>query len=149
MLDSSGRVIGMTSAIISQTGNFAGVGFAVPIDTLNRIVPQMIKTGRAPRPGIGIAALPEEISARLNVQGVIIAQVIPGSPAAKAGLQGANLETGRIGDIIVAANGHRVRSISELVTELSDAGIGKKVELTVLRDGKERKVTVNVVDISK
>lgn len=147
LLDSAGRVIGITSAIASQTGNFAGVGFAVPIDILSRIVPEMIKTGRAPRPGIGIAALPEEISARLHVQGVIIAQVVPGSPAAQAGLEGANLETGRIGDIIVAVNGHRVETIGELTTELSETGIGHKAELTVLRDNKERKVTVTVIDI--
>jgi 2-alkenal reductase len=148
LLDSAGRVIGMISAIASQTGNFAGVGFAVPIDTLNRIVPEMIKTGRAPRPGIGITALPEEIAARLKVPGVIIAQVMPGSPAAQAGLQGAGLETGRIGDVIVAVNGRRVRTIGELTTDLTDAGIGHKVELTVLRDDKERKVTVTVIDIA-
>ena len=147
LLDSAGRVIGMTSAIASQTGGFSGVGFAVPIDTLNRIVPQMIKTGRAPRPGIGITALPEEISARFNVPGVIIAQVIPDLPAAQAGLQGADLDTGHIGDILMAVNGHRVRTIGELVTELSNAGVGHKVELTVLRDDKERKVTVTVIDI--
>jgi len=149
LLDSAGSVIGMTSAIASRTGSFSGVGFAVPIDTLNRIVPQMIKTGRAPRPGIGITALPEEISARLNVPGVIIAQVIPHSPAAQAGLQGANLETGHVDDIIMAVNGHRVQTIGELATELADAGIGNKVELTVLRDGKERKVTATVIDIAK
>jgi 2-alkenal reductase len=82
------------------------------------------------------------------VPGVIIAQVMPGSPAAQAGLQGAGLETGRIGDVIVAVNGRRVRTIGELTTDLTDAGIGHKVELTVLRDDKERKVTVTVIDIA-
>ena len=148
LLDSAGRVIGITSAIATQTGNFSGVGFAVPIDTLNLIVPQIIKTGRAPRPGIGINTLPEEISARLNIPGVIIAQVMPGSPAAQAGLQAANLETGYIGDVIVAVNRHRVQTFGELASELTDAGIGQKVELTVLRDDKKRNVIVTVIDIS-
>jgi 2-alkenal reductase len=148
LLDSAGRVIGVTAAIVSQSGNFSGVGFAVPIETVNRIVPQLIKTGRAPRPGIGIAALSENISARYNVPGVIIAQVTPGSPAAQAGLEGIDPATGRVGDIIVAVNGRRTYSIAELAAELGDAGIGHKVELTILRGGTQRKVTVSVVDIS-
>jgi 2-alkenal reductase len=149
LLDSAGRLIGVTSAIVSQTGNFSGVGFAVPVDIVNQIVPELIKTGRVPRPGIGIAALPEEVSARLGIQGVVIVQVIPGSPAAKAGLRPADLATARIGDVIVAIDGHRVHSIAELAAELTKIGIGNKAELTLVRDGKEHKVTLAVVDISE
>lgn len=148
LLDSAGRLIGVTTAIISGTGSFAGVGFAVPIDIVNRVVPQLIKEGRVPRPGIGIAALPEEAAARLEIQGVIVAEVIAGSPADKAGLKGMNLSTGELGDIITHVNNQRVRSVPELAAALTEIGIGNKAELTLLREGKTRRVEVTIVDIS-
>ena len=82
LIDSAGRLIGVNTAILSPAGASAGVGFAIPVDTVNRIVPALIRDGRAPIPGIGIASLPEEIGMRAGIRGVIVASVRPGSAAA-------------------------------------------------------------------
>ena len=148
LLDSSGRLIGVTTAILSDTGSFAGVGFAVPVDVVNRIVPGLIRDGRVPRPGIGIMAAPEEVSARLGVVGVVVAQVQPRSPAAEAGLHGINRSTGALGDVITHVDGHAVQSIAELASQLERIGIGNRAELTVMRDGRIRTVSVGVLDIA-
>lgn len=146
LLDSSGRLIGITTAILSSTGAFAGVGFAVPVDIINRAIPSLIRSGRVPRPGIGILAAPEETAARLGVSGLVIAQVQPNSSAATAGLQG--LERGSVGDIITQVNGKPVGTIAEFALELETVGIGKRAELTVVRAGRSRVVPVTVVDIA-
>ena len=88
LLDSAGRLIGVNTAILSETGLSGGIGFAVPVDTVNRVVPRLIAEGRVPRPGIGIFVAEEEIAARLGVDGLVIARVAPHSPAAEAGLTG-------------------------------------------------------------
>jgi 2-alkenal reductase len=148
LLDSAGRLIGVNTAIVSRSGAFAGIGFAVPVDIVNRVVPQLIKEGRVPRPGIGITALPEELAAQIAVRGVVVAGVVPGSPAAKAGLEGIDEQAGRLGDIITRVNGERVLTVADLATELSEVGIGNEVKLTVIRNGEERTVTVTVTDIA-
>lgn len=148
LLDSAGRLIGITTAILSETGSFAGVGFAVPVDVVNRIVPGLIRDGRVPRPGIGIMAAPEELSGRVGVVGVVVAQVQPNSSAAQAGLRGIDRGNGTLGDVITHVNGRPVQSIAELANELERIGIGKRAELTLLRDGRSRTVTVGVVDIA-
>jgi 2-alkenal reductase len=148
LLDSAGRLIGVTTAILSDTGSFAGVGFAVPVDVVNRIVPGLIRDGRVPRPGIGIMAAPEEANARLGVSGVVVAQVQPGSSAAAAGLQGINRTSGALGDVITHVNGRPVQSIAELAAQLERIGVGNHAELTVLRDGSSRTVAVGIVDIA-
>jgi 2-alkenal reductase len=147
LLDSAGRLIGVNTAIASQSGVFAGVGFAVPVDVVNRIVPQLIETGHAPRPGIGIAALDETVAAGLDAPGVVVAEVFPDSAAARAGLRGIDRGTGRLGDVITAVAGKRVRTVADLAAALEEAGIGKTVQLTILRDGQERTVEVEVADI--
>jgi S1-C subfamily serine protease len=83
---------------IPPAGSSAGVGFAIPVDLVNRVVPQIIKNGRAPRPGIGIVAADERIAARLGVRGVIVLGVSPGSPAEGAGVRPFNRATGELGD---------------------------------------------------
>jgi S1-C subfamily serine protease len=148
LLDSAGRLIGINTAIVSESGSSAGVGFAVPVDVVNRVVPRLIKDGKFPRPGIGIALVSEEASARLGRPGIIIAQVLPGSSAEGAGLEGIDRRTGRLGDVITEVNGQRVRSITELAAALDKAGIGNEVELTVVRDRRERSVRLKVMDIS-
>jgi 2-alkenal reductase len=148
LLDSSGRLIGVTTAILSETGSFAGVGFAVPVDVVNRIVPGLIRDGRVPRPGIGIMAAPEEANARLGVSGVVVAQVQARSPAADAGLIGINRAAGTLGDVITHVNGRPVQSVAEMAAELERVGVGNRVELTVLREGRSRAVRISVVDIA-
>lgn len=149
LLDSAGRVIGVNTAIFSPSGAFAGIGFAVPIDVVNRVVPQLIQRGRVPSPGIGILAGQEGAAARLGVEGVIIFRVLPGSPAERAGLRGIDPQTGEIGDIIVAVNGKPVRRLADLTAALDRTGIGKPAQLTVQRGGRQVQVEVEVTDISR
>jgi 2-alkenal reductase len=148
LLDSSGRLIGVTTAILSATGSFAGVGFAVPVDTVNRIVPELIRNGRVPRPGIGVLTAPEEVAARLGVSGLVVSQVQPRSTAAEAGLRPWDRAAGQLGDVIAGVNGQPVESVADFAAALDRAGVGKRVDLTVLRDGRTRTVTVTVMDIA-
>ncbi|HWL66813.1 MAG TPA: trypsin-like peptidase domain-containing protein [Geminicoccus sp.] len=148
LLDTAGRLIGVNTAIYSETGSFAGVGFAVPVDVVNEIVPQLIREGHAPRPGIGIATLDERMAARLQVPGIVIAEVLPGGAADRAGLVGIDPRTQRLGDVITHVEGREVHTIAELAEHLTRAGIGSEVELTVIRDGQERRVRVEVIDIA-
>jgi 2-alkenal reductase len=147
LLDSSGRLIGVNTAIFSPSGANAGIGFAIPVDRVNRVVPQLIKDGRVPTPGIGIIAADEAVTVQAGISGVVIAAVAPGSPAADAGLQGIDPQSGKLGDIILAVDGTRVQKISELAERLERAGIGGSVTLSVSRDGREREVAVAVADI--
>ena len=147
LLDSAGRVIGVNTAIFSPTGTNTGIGFAIPIDTVNRIVPLIISDGRVPTPGIGIVAADETVSAQLGVQGVVIVSVVPESPAAGAGLLGLDSATGELGDVIVAVNGAPVRRVPELTEALEEAGVGNEVELTVERDGDRSTLELEVKDI--
>ncbi len=147
LLDSAGRLIGVNTAILSGTGSSAGIGFAVPVDTVNRIVPQIIARGRPSRPGIGITVASEEIAAQLDVRGVIVVGVSPGSPAARAGLVGVDRGSQELGDVIVAVNGESVRTVSELTAKLSRIGVGKSAVLSIARNGRLREVSVEVVDV--
>jgi 2-alkenal reductase len=149
LLDSAGRVIGVTTAIISPSGTNAGIGFAIPVDIVNRVVPQLIRNGRVPTPGIGIVAANEAVATRLGVDGVVVVQTAPGSPAAQAGLRGVDPSSGGIGDVIVEANGKRVRRLSDLTDTIEQVGVGRSVEITVSHDGQERKLEIQIVDISR
>jgi 2-alkenal reductase len=148
LIDSAGRLVGVNTAIVSPAGSSAGVGFAIPIDTVNRIVPALIRDGRAPLPGIGITAVPEETAARAGVRGVIIASVMPGRAASQAGLTGVSRD-GRIGDVITAASGKPVNTLADLTIALERAGVGNAVSLTIIRDGARREQSVIVQDISR
>ena len=149
LLDSAGRLIGVNTAIVSGTGTFAGVGFAVPVAVVNRVVSTLIKQGHVPRPGIGITALDEQMAARLDVDGVIVAEVIPGSPAARAGLTGIDPRAGQLGDVITHAESKRVHSVADLAAVLEHVAIGDSVTLRVQRGGRTRQVELRVVDISQ
>jgi len=149
LLDSAGRLIGVNTAIFSPSGSSAGVGFAIPVDVVNRIIPELISRGRVATPGIGIEAANEDIAARLGVDGIVVVRTTPGSPAQQAGIQGVDLNADRLGDVIVAANGTPVHKLSDLVDELEKIGIGHKVRLTLRRDNQSRTADVDVVDISR
>ncbi len=142
LLDSAGRLIGINTAIYSPSGASAGIGFAVPVDTVNRVVPQLIAKGRYIRPALGIEvdeALNTRLSRLLGVEGVVILRVLPESPAAQAGLRPAALAPdGSLvpGDIIVGLDGKPTRSVGELFARLDDHQVGEVVTVTVLRGGK-------------
>jgi S1-C subfamily serine protease len=148
LLDSAGRLIGVNSAIISGSGASAGIGFAIPVDVVNRVATELIRTGRVPVPGIGIIAASERETTRLDVDGVVIVRALPQSPAARAGLEGADVNGGAVTDVITAVNGKPVHSMSDLANILEDVGVGKTAKLTVLRDGQSRSVDVPVTDTS-
>jgi len=149
LLDSAGRLIGVNSAIRSASGTSAGVGFAIPVDLVNRIVPSLIERGRAPLPGIGITPVRPDLVARAGIRGVVIADVDRGTPAAEAGLRPLDTRSGDLGDVIVGVNGKAVNTLSNFVAELDRVAIGSSAELTVRRDDKERKVRVRVVDLRR
>ncbi|MGH1351181.1 MAG: S1C family serine protease [Methyloligellaceae bacterium] len=148
LLDSAGRLIGVNTAIATKSGTYSGIGFAIPVDTVNRIVPQLIRNGKAERPGIGIQAFPQEIAARLGVQGVVIASVLPNGPADKAGLIGVDRSSSRIGDIIIAMDNKPVRDLGELTRALEKSGIGRTVILTIIRNNTRKNLKVTIADIS-
>jgi 2-alkenal reductase len=149
LLDSAGRVIGVNTAIFSPSGASAGIGFAIPVDVVNRVVPELIRSGRVPNPGIGIIAAPESATARLGMDGVVVVRTLRGSPAATAGIRGIDQLTGEIGDIIVGVNGKPVRRLSDLTAELERAGVGKPVQLTVARGGRTTTVSVTIADVGR
>lgn len=150
LLDSAGRLIGINTAIYSPSGANAGVGFAVPVDTVNRVVPQLIRQGRYIRPTLGIEVdegLNQRLTRVLNVEGVVVLGVAPGSAAAAAGLKGAVVSSdGGIvpGDIIVAIGGKPVDGVGTLFARLDDFKVGDTVTLTVRREGKTAEVRVTL-----
>ncbi|KQP51887.1 trypsin-like peptidase domain-containing protein [Methylobacterium sp. Leaf108] len=149
LLDSAGRLIGVNTAIYSPSGASAGIGFAIPVDVVNRVVPELIKNGRTRNPGIGIIAGQEATAARLGIDGVVIVRVIPGSPAAAAGLRGVDMQTGDIGDVIVGAGGKPVNRLADLTAALEAAGMDAPVDLVIERDGRTRRVRVTTADVAQ
>ncbi len=153
LLDSAGRLIGVNTAIYSPSGVFAGVGFAVPVDTINRIVPQLIRYGKADRPGLGIHIFEDSVfdrlrrSGRFQEKGVLIRDVIHHGAAEKAGLVPTSSDaSGHIhwGDLIVAVDEKPVEKVSDLFKLLDGRNVGDVVTLTVVRDNRREKVQVTL-----
>lgn len=139
LLDSAGRLIGVNTAIYSPSGASAGIGFAIPVDTVNRIVPELIRFGKLTRPGLGVQIAEDQIAQRLGVTGVLVVDVASGSPAAKAGIRPTTREASgrvRLGDVIVAIDGKKVESPNDLYLTFEKYKIGDVVTISLLRDGK-------------
>ena len=149
LLDSAGRLIGVNTAIISPSGSSAGIGFAVPVDIVNRVVPELIKNGRVPTPGIGIVAASEAVATRMGVEGVVVVRTTPGSPAERAGIRGVDFGSGALGDVIVQADGKPVHRLSDLTDQIEQVGAGNNVRIGVKRGSETRDVNVEVVDIGR
>jgi S1-C subfamily serine protease len=150
LLDSSGRLIGVNTAIYSPSGASAGIGFAVPVDTVARIVPQLIAHGRVIRPVLGVG-LDDRLSAyvtrRLDVEGALIREVYRGTGASDAGLRGTTLSRGGQvipGDVVQEIDGKRVKSVGDLQGRLADYKPGDTVTLVVWREGRTRTVRVRL-----
>ena len=147
LLDSSGYLIGMNTAILSPSGAYSGIGFAVPVDTINRIVPQLIKSGRVNKPGLGVRVIESDLARRQGVIGAIIAQVIPGSPAAQIGLQGFHRTASgaiELGDTITSIDGVSISDGNDLLRALDDKSPGDTVKLGVASGAQEREVSVRL-----
>lgn len=156
LLDSHGRVIGVTTLIFSNSGANAGVGFAVPVNTVKRVVPPLIATGRYADPWLGIqgTSITSQLTEALGLpveQGVLVQAVVQGGPAAKAELKGGNRQTsfeGTLmttdGDIIVAIDGAAVQEMDDLIVYLAEKSVGQRVTLTVLRDGRRQRIQVTL-----
>jgi len=148
LLDSAGRLIGINTAIYSPSGASVGIGFAVPVDTVNRVIPQLIATGRYTRFSLGISIdddINQQISKQLGIEGVAILEIAPNSSAFKANLKSAQLTRFGItlGDVIQSVNGKQVKSVKSLLSELDNVKIGETVSIGVLRD--ESKIQFQVV----
>ena len=150
LLDSAGRVIGLNTQIASPSGASAGVGFAIPVDTLNRIVPEIIRTGKYLRPGLGVVLMPDWVAARLGTKGVVIRDLLENSTAGSAGLQPSTMSGTRItkvGDAIVAIDGQQVASRADLIRVLDSRQVGDDVDVTYLREGAERTAKVKLIGV--
>jgi S1-C subfamily serine protease len=143
LLDSAGRLIGINTAIYSPSGSSAGIGFAVPVDTVNRIVPQIIKHGRAIKPALGI----EVLSLRQGFKGVMVGSVEPGSGADDAGIQGARRDRyWRVirGDIITEVEGQPISDQNSLYRIIDRYQIGDEVELKIIRGNETKRLKVRL-----
>jgi S1-C subfamily serine protease len=140
LLDSAGHLIGMNTMIFSNSGASAGIGFAVPVSSIRRVVPQIIATGRAEQVGLGVHIDPaQRLERRLGLRGVVILRVVEGSPAEKAGLHGIEQSARgiQLGDVIVGINEHGVSNYDDLYNALDRYSPGTKVKVSVVRaDGK-------------
>lgn len=154
LLDSRGRLIGMNTAIASSTGENTGVGFAIPVNTLSRVVPQLIQNGRVIRPDIGITRVLE------TERGLVVVTLVPNGPADRAGIQGFRViktqrrrgpfvyEEQRLdrshADLIVAIDGRKVRSADDLLSGVEARRPGETIELSIVRDGQEGVVSITL-----
>jgi S1-C subfamily serine protease len=139
LLDSAGRLIGMNTMIFSKSGSSAGIGFAVPVSTIRRLVPQIIQYGAPRRAGLGIEILADTIARRAGLRGVIIETVVPGGPADKAGLRGLRRTRDQqigLGDVIVGIDDHEVENYDDLFNALERYEPGSKVDVKVKRGGE-------------
>ncbi len=144
LLDSAGRLIGVNTAIYSPSGTNAGIGFAVPVDVVNRVVPELILHGRVVRPGIGVAVANAGVARRFQINGVLVIGVEPGSSAESAGIRPTRQTGGKIvlGDIIESVNGKNVSSYDDLRNELDRYRVNDEVTLGILRNGEHIEVQI-------
>ena len=150
LLDSSGRLIGVNTAIISPSGSYSGIGFAVPVDTINRVVPQLIRNGRYQRPILGIRVddqLSTMVSEQLGIDGILVLNVEPDSPAERAGLRASRLlgaDGIEPGDFILAIDGRAVTKLGDLLDLLDEYAVGDTVELKISREDQTLAIPVTL-----
>ena len=146
LLDSAGLLIGINTAIYSPSGANAGIGFAVPVDTINAIIPQLMKYGKLQRPGLGINILSDQIAAQKKLEGVVIIGVAPDGAADHAGVKGAQqTQDGMVmGDMIVGLDGSEIHRSSELFKALDAHKVGDTVDLVLENEGHKRTVKVTL-----
>jgi len=152
LLDMGGNVIGINTAIQSMTGEFSGIGFAIPSNTLQKIVPELIKNGKYSHPWLGISGggitpdIAKGLGVQKNYKGIFVSKVIKGSPAEKSGILEATFNANgevKSGDIIISVDGKSVRGMDELILYVSEnKKVGDSLQITINRGGKVIDVTV-------
>ncbi|MCY4644996.1 MAG: trypsin-like peptidase domain-containing protein [Bacteriovoracales bacterium] len=153
LVDTSGKLIGMNTMIVSRSGSSAGLGFAVPVDTIKRIVKEIIQYGEVKRPGLGITLVTDEIiKRRFEIsKGVIVGSVQQGGPAQKAGIEGMKQDRwGRIylGDVLIKIGDTEVNNFDDIYHTLEKYKVGQKVTITYVREGKKKSASLRLKKIS-
>jgi len=151
LLNSQGQVIGMNTMIYSKSGTSSGIGFAVPIKSIERTINQVKKHGKIIRPGLGFVRLSDNLTRYMNIDGVVIKEVLPNSVAKKAGLQGSSIDDRGnlvIGDVITAVNGQQIYEFNDLYKALDHRNIGEEITLSITRDNAPVEIQIAVMDIS-
>jgi S1-C subfamily serine protease len=147
LLDISGRLIGVNTAIYSPSGAYAGIGFSVPVDVVNWVVPDLIAYGKVQRPTLGIELVQQRITDRMAMEGALIMDVIPGSAAERAGLRATRRSRAGdidIGDLIVGINDEPVRSNNDLFLTLEKYKPGDRIEVNVKRNNNLLSVPITL-----
>ena len=147
LLNSLGQLVGVNTAIYSPSGASAGIGFAIPVNIVKKIVPQLIEFGHIVRPGLGIETAPDYWANRYGIEGVLIVSTIPGMPADRAGISGMSRDRrGNIvlGDIVIRIDDKKITNNDDLLTVLEQHKEGDKVELVIERDGHQYRTSVQL-----
>lgn len=147
LLNSSGRLIGVNTAIYSPSGAYAGIGFSIPSDAVSWVIPELIRYGQLQRPTIGVELLHPTYTQRLGIKGAIIAGVVPGSAAAKVGMKPITRDqygNFQLGDIIIAINGNKIDSNGDLMPALEKFKPGDQVTLRIVRGDKQMDLSIKL-----
>ncbi len=149
LLDSAGRLIGVNTAILSPNGVSSGIGFAIPVDEVNRIVPQLIRNGKVTRPVMGITLASDQTAKDNGIEGLVITAVSPKGPAAKAGMVGLRSSPGgraTVGDIIKECEGTPLKRVRDLHDILAKKTPGDTILIKVERDGEIRDIKISLIE---
>ena len=148
LIDSAGRLIGVNTAIYSPSGAYAGIGFAVPVDTVRRIVPQLIEFGKVTRPGLGVQIADQELAQRLRIPGALVLGVVPGSPASRSGIRPTRRDPNSgavvLGDIIVGIDNEKVDTPNDVYRLLDKREVGQTVRLKLKRGEREEQLQIKL-----
>ncbi len=147
LLDSAGRLIGVNTAIYSPSGAYAGIGFAIPAETVNWVVSELITFGKIARPSLGVGLASDRVAAALRLPGALVTEVQPKSPAAVVGLRATVVQRGRVqqlGDVILAIDGKQIESSRQVFELIIGYKTGDRVKLTIMRDGKKQDMEVTL-----
>jgi len=153
LIDIEGKVIGMNTAIQTKTGEFSGIGFAIPSNSIKRIIPELIENGKYKHPWLGISGMDlnpkiaESLNLTKNYKGVIIVDIVDNGPAQKAGILKAEFDKDNEisnADIIVSIDGHQVKTMADVIYHISNKKVGDKVLVTIVRDGDTKDLYVSL-----
>jgi len=150
LLDSAGLLIGVNTAIFSTSGVSAGISFAIPVDEVNRVVPELIKHGKITKPGLGVTLAPDNMSRQWVPEGVVVLDVLPEGAAAKAGIRGSSRQkTGKIllGDVIKSVDAKAIKVLKDLYLVLDEKKVGEVVKVVILREGVEMEFDITLMPL--